>query len=308
MILQALTPVRVWIMKYYIRPDPHRNPCPDMPIINLVFRLIVLLTPAILLGGCATNPVTGKSDFVLMSEEQEIALGAQGHKEILKQYKIYEDPGLQAYVQTLGQTLAAQSHRSNLDYHFTLLDSPQVNAFALPGGYIYITRGILAFMNNEEELAGVLGHELGHVTARHGVRQQSAQTAAGLLGVLAAVATGSGEVAELSNQLGGALVSGYGRSHELEADRLGAEYLARADYDPEMMLEVIGILKNQEEFEIQRAKEEGRQPRIYHGVFSTHPQNDQRLQEVVRAAEVYANPDPLKPDPEQFLRLMDGMT
>ena len=279
-----------------------------MPTICHMFRLIVLLAPAIVLGGCATNPVTGKSDFVLMSEEQEIALGAQSHKEILKQYKVYEDPGLQAYVETLGQTLAAQSHRSNLDYRFTLLDSPQVNAFALPGGYIYVTRDILAFMNNEEELAGVLGHELGHVTARHGVRQQSAQTAAGLLGILAAVATGSGEVAQLSNQLGGALVSGYGRSHELEADRLGAEYLARADYDPEMMLEVIGILKNQEEFEIQRAKEEGRQPRIYHGVFSTHPRNDQRLQEVVRAAEVYANPDPLKPDPDQFLRLMDGMT
>ena len=160
---------------------------------------------------------------------------------------------------------------------FTLLDSAQVNAFALPGGYVYITRGIMAYMNSEEELAGVLGHEIGHVTARHGVRQHGAQTAAGVIGVLATIATGSREVAQASNQLGGALVRGYGRKHELEADRLGAEYLALTNYDPEKMLDVVEILKDQEEFEIQRAREDGREPRVYHGVYSTHPSNDLRL-------------------------------
>lgn len=270
--------------------------------------LFTFVSLSAVMSGCATNPVSGKSDFVLMSEEQEISLGANSHKSVMKQYKIYEHPKLQAYVDQLGQMLAKESHRDHLNYSFTLLDSPQVNAFALPGGFIYITRGIMAYMNNEEQLAGVLGHELGHVTARHGVRQHGAQTAAGVIGVLAAIATGSSQVAEASNQLGGALVRGYGRSHELEADRLGAEYLARTGYDPEKMLGVVGILKDQEAFELQRAKEEGRQPRVYHGLFSTHPKNDQRLQEVIAAAEKYKIDNARKTDPEKFLKLMNGVT
>jgi len=267
-----------------------------------------ILTVMLVLVGCASNPVTGETDFVLMSEQSEINLGKQSHRSILKQYKVYQDPALQKLVDDLGRKLAKESHRSHLDFTFTLLDSPQVNAFALPGGYIYITRGIMAYMNNEEQLAGVLGHEIGHVTARHGVRQHSAQTAAGLIGAIATLATGSRDIAQLSNQLGGALVRGYGRKHELEADRLGAEYLARIGYDPEKMLGVVGILKDQEQFELQRAEEEGRQPRVYHGVFSTHPRNDQRLQEVIRAADRFKNPAAVETDPENFLRYMDGVT
>jgi predicted Zn-dependent protease len=258
--------------------------------------------------GCATNPVSGEADFVLMSEEQEIAMGKQNHVEVMKQYKVYEDPELQAYVAKIGQKLALAGHRGHLEYTFTLLDSPQVNAFALPGGYIYITRGIMAYMNNEEQLAGVLGHELGHVTARHGVRQHGAQTAASVIGILATIATGSQQVAQASSQLSGALVSGYGRQHELEADRLGAEYLARTGYDPEKMLGVVGILKDQEEFELQRAREEGREPRVYHGVYASHPENDDRLQEVIRAADKFKNPDARQTDPEVFLGLMKNVT
>lgn len=260
------------------------------------------------ISGCATNPVTGLSDLVLMSENQEIALGKQTHPQILEQYSIYQNPPLQALVDRLGKNLAATSHRDHLAFHFSLLDSPEVNAFALPGGYIYITRGIIAYMNSEEELAGVLGHEIGHVTARHGVRQHTAQTVTGLLGVLATVATGSREVSDASNILGNAFVRGYGRSHELEADRLGAEYLARTGYDPQLMLKVVGILKNQELFEVQRARDENRDPRNYHGVFSTHPRNDQRLQEVVAAADEFRNPQAKHTDTEKFLRILDGMT
>ncbi len=261
-----------------------------------------------MLSGCATNPVTGDADFVLMSEEQEIELGRKTHKDVMKQYKEYDHPQLQALVNNLGQELAAQSHRSHLDYTFTLLDSPQVNAFATPGGYVYITRGIIAYMNNEEQLAGVLGHELGHVTARHSVRQHSAQTTAGIFSVIAAAATGSREVGQMTGQLSQAFVRGYGRNHELEADRLGAEYLAGIGYDPEMMLGVVGILKDQEEFERQRARDENREPRTYHGVFSTHPRNDQRLQEVIRAADKYKKPNPRYSNPEKFRRMLDGMT
>jgi len=269
--------------------------------------LVCVLSLA-LLGGCATNPVTGKQDFVLMSEDQEIDLGKQYSGQVMQQYKEYKDPELTALVNRLGTAIAANSHRGDLEYSFTVLDSPEVNAFALPGGYIYVTRGIIAYMNSEEELAGVLGHEIGHVTARHSVRQHAASTTAGLLGAVATIATGSQGVGQLSGQLGGALVSGYGRGHELEADRLGAEYLARTGYDPDMMLEVVGILKDQEEFEIQRAREEGRQPRTYHGVFASHPRNDQRLQEVVKAAEKFRKPGAKRTDPAAFVKMLDGVT
>jgi predicted Zn-dependent protease len=271
-------------------------------------RLSLLILLAGFATGCATNPVTGGQDIVLMSEAQEIDLGRKNHLEILKQYNVHNDPELQAMVNRLGQKLAAQSHRSELEFTFTVLDSPDVNAFALPGGYVYITRGIMAYLNSEEELAGVLGHEIGHVTARHGVRQQTAQTASGLFGVIVAVATGDANIARATNYAGAALVSGYGRSHELEADRLGAEYLARINYDPESMLEVIGVLKDQELFAQERAKETGETPPLgYHGLFSSHPANDQRLQEVITAAKKFQTAEPEVIDPQAYLKLMDGV-
>lgn len=274
---------------------------------QLPIRLFLVGAIMAAVAGCATNPVTGNPNFVLMSEEQEIALGRQYHEQVMKEYTEYKDPALNALVQRLGKELAAESHRNELEWTFTLLDSPEVNAFATPGGYVYITRGIIAYMNSEEELAGVLGHEIGHVTARHGVRQQSAQTSAGLVsGILAAV-TGVQAVGQVSNALGQVAVRGYGRNHELEADRLGAEYLAETGYDPEKMLGVVGLLKDQEEFEKARAQAENREPRTYHGVFSTHPRNDQRLQEVVRAAEKFRNPNPKQTNPEEFLKTLDGV-
>ena len=268
---------------------------------------LVLAGLAWLLGGCATNPVTGKTDLVLMSEEQEISLGETAHGELLKRYRVYDHPPLQAYIAELGQKIASRSHRSHLEYRFTLLDSPEVNAFALPGGYIYVTRGILAYMNSEEALAGVLGHELGHVTARHGVRQHSARVLAGVAGAIVSVATQDRQATRVSDVISSAMVRGYGRSHELEADRLGAQYLALSGYDPQQMLDVIGILKDQEAFEIQRAEEEGRPPRVYHGLFSTHPRNDARLREVIEAAAQFAVADAEHTDPERFLRLQEGM-
>ena len=124
--------------------------------------LATLLLALAALSGCATNPVTGGQDFVLMSEDQEISAGQRYHQQVLQQYPPYEDENLQAYVSRVGEELARKSHRANLVFHFTVLDSQDVNAFALPGGYIYITRGIMAYMNSEAELAGVLGHEIGH--------------------------------------------------------------------------------------------------------------------------------------------------
>ena len=247
--------------------------------------IIVLLS---IVYGCATNPATGEQDLVMMSERDEIEIGKQSHQQILQQYSEYNDLELQNYVQYVGKKVAVKSHRPGLDYQFTVLDSPEVNAFALPGGYIYITRGLMAYLNTEGELAAVLGHEVGHVTARHAVRQHSASQ---LTGLGAAIGTIIGEsfvpgISSVGGQqlvgiVGTAMLKGYGREHELEADRLGAEYLARSGYDPDAMLDVIGVLKNQELFEFKLAREEGRQPRIYHGVFSSHPSSDTRLQEVV---------------------------
>ena len=248
-----------------------------------------VLAAAVVLTACAENPVTGRSDFVLMDESQELAVGREAHGDILKRYGRYDDPGLQSYVQTVGERLAARSHRSDLVYRFTVLDSEEVNAFALPGGYIYITRGMLALLNSEADLAAVLGHEIGHVTARHSVRQYSAQQAAGIGYTLGAILLPELRGAAGQNVfsiLGGAIIRGYGREHELEADGLGAEYLARTGYDPNAMLEVIGVLKAQESFEVERARREGREPNVYHGLFATHPDNDTRLQQVVGKARV----------------------
>ena len=125
------------------------------------------------LSSCATNPVTGTKDLVFLNEDEESELGRTSHKEVMKSYRAYENPELLKYVTGLGEKLASVSHRNQLIYHFTILDSPQVNAFAIPGGYVYITRGMLAYLGSEAELCGVLGHELGHITARHGVKQYS---------------------------------------------------------------------------------------------------------------------------------------
>lgn len=258
------------------------------------------------LSGCVSNPATGGADLVLMSEEKEIQIGRAAHPQILRQYRVYNDAALQEYVKRIGNELADQSDRPNLDYTFTVLDSEEVNAFALPGGYIYITRGILSYLNSEAELAAVLGHEIAHVTARHGVRQHRSRTLLGLLGTVAGAATG-GAGSALTNVLGGALVSGYGREMELEADKYGAEYIARVGYSTDSVLKVLGVLKDQELFEIERAAEEDRKPRVYHGVYSSHPDADKRLREAVKAADAIDSQATRSDNRNTYLDFLDGM-
>jgi predicted Zn-dependent protease len=272
-------------------------------------HIAVVVLGALALTHCAQNPVTGDKDFVLMSEQQEVELGAQAHQDVLKEYAALDNPALQAYVSEVGKRLAGQSQRPHLDWHFTVLDSPDVNAFALPGGYVYLTRGIMTYLNSEAELAGVVGHEIGHVTARHGVRQHSASTAAGLGAVLGSIlvpALGNQAGATLLQTLAQAWTAGYGREHELESDRLGAEYLAKSGYKPQAMIDVIGVLKNQELFAAEQAKRDGRQPRTYHGTFDTHPSSDQRLRQAVAAANphIVANPRDGRGD---YLQRMAGV-
>ncbi len=236
------------------------------------------------LAGCSINPATGGADFVTMSKNSEVELGKKLHEELMRNTPVYENAALQAYVNEVGQKMAAAGDRPELEYHFTIIDSPDINAFALPGGYIYVNRGLLLYLQSEAQLAAVLGHEIAHVTARHAARQQGARAGAGALSVLTVLTTGSAVVADAANQWSGAAIAGYGREMELEADKFGAQYLARAKYDPQAMIEVIGILKDHERYSKLRAQEAGKKASTYHGVFATHPRNDQRLRELVAEA------------------------
>ena len=143
----------------------------------------VIAIAAATLTGCATNPVTGEREVNLVSEEKEIQIGKENDAAVRKQYGVYNAPALQAYVNEVGQKLAKHSQRANLEWHFTIVDSPDINAFALPGGYVYITRGLMAYLDSEEELAGVIGHEIGHVTARHGAKRETQGTIAQALSI-----------------------------------------------------------------------------------------------------------------------------
>jgi predicted Zn-dependent protease len=262
------------------------------------------------LGACAQNPVSGDQDFVLLGVDSEIAIGRTNHPKIIEQYGRYNDESLQAYVQSVGDKLASVSHRPELLYRFTVLDSPVINAFALPGGYIYITRGLMAYLNSEAELAAVLGHEIGHVTARHGVRQQSASQAANLgytIGSILFPELRGAPSQDLFNVLGGALLSGYGREHELESDGLGAEYLARAGYDTKAMIDVIRVLKDQETFSVIEAQKQGREAKGYHGLFASHPDNDTRLHEIVAGADQYASAQQTKIGRSEYLTHINGL-
>lgn len=237
----------------------------------------ILLSSTALLAGCSVSPVTGEKQLALMSEAEEIQTGQQAHREILAKTPPYQDAGVQAYVSRIGQLMAAQSHRNNLRFTFTVLDDPAVNAFALPGGYVYITTGLMAYLNSEAELAGVLGHEIGHIADRHNVQQASWNAVGGLAASVIGEKLGNKELINTIGELG---LSNYSRNQELEADGLGAEYLARAGYDPANMANVIATLQAYDQFK-------GGSSDPYRDLFSTHPNNDVRLQQLIGQARRY---------------------
>jgi predicted Zn-dependent protease len=228
-----------------------------------------LLAVLAAVAACSVNPATGERQLTLISERQEIALGQQSDEEIVTSLGLYPDDGLQRYVGELGRRLAERSERPELDWTFRVVDDPVVNAFALPGGFIYITRGILAHLNNEAELAGVLGHEIGHVTARHSVEQLSrAQLAQIGLGVGMIASERFREVGDLAQTGLGVLFLKFGRDDERQADDLGLRYLDRAGYDPREMIGVFEVLQR-----VSRKQEGGRVP----GWLSTHPAPENRI-------------------------------
>jgi len=280
------------------------------------------LMALLLLTACGTqvvNPVTGRTERTVMDEQAEIAEGAKAHQQVLQEYGAYAKPRLQAYVDELGQKLAAQSHRANLKWTFTVLDSPEVNAFALPGGYVYVTRGIMAYLDSEAELAGVIGHEIGHVTARHGAQRATRQQTAGLgviaATVLGAVLEGSGvsgatdAASQISQSVAAGYIASYSREQETQADELGAEYLARNRYNPQNMVDVIRALKSQEQFAADVAKAEGKAAPSGASWLSSHPSNDKRLADISKVAEKFRAQGNYADDGRvRYLQAVEGMT
>ncbi len=268
------------------------------------FRVSVLSLLAafvLLCAGCATNPVTGKRQLSLISEESEIQMGQQYDPQVVAEFGLYDDPQLQAFLSEKGNEMAAISERPNLPWTFRLVDSDVVNAFAVPGGFVYFTRGIMAHFNNEAQFAGVLGHEIGHVTARHTVAQQSKQQLAqiGLIGgmVLSPELASQGETLMQGMQL---LFLKFGRDAESQADELGVKYSTAIGYDSK---EMAGFFNTLDKLS---GGAENRAPSF----LSTHPDplnREARVLELTQEAQATDNRSAYEVDRNSYLQRINGI-
>ncbi|MFK7935720.1 MAG: M48 family metalloprotease [Saprospiraceae bacterium] len=263
---------------------------------------LLLLSIILIAVACSRNPVTGKKELMLMSEKQEIALGQQYDPSVVSSYGVYEDEQMQQFIEAKGQKMAKISHRANLDYEFKVLDSPVVNAFAVPGGYVYFTRGIMAHFNNEAEFAGVLGHEIGHITARHSAKQQSRATLAQLGMVVGLVVSKDfRQFADAANQGLGLLFLKFGRDAESQSDRLGVEYSTEIGYDAK---EMAGFFQT-----ISRLQEQAGQS--IPTFMSTHPNPVDRFNNVKQLAAKQQQADTkhsrYQVNRDSYLAMIDGL-
>jgi len=273
-----------------------------MKLFKCTYPLLFLLSILVLIPSCAINPVTGKKQLMLMSESQEVALGAQYDPSVVSTFGVYDNPELLAFITARGNEIGKISHRPNLEYHFKILDSPVVNAFAVPGGYVYFTRGILAQFNNEAELIGVLGHEIGHVTARHSASQQSKQQLGQLLLMGGMIASEKfrefGEYAMQGMEL---LFLKFSRDNESESDRLGVEYSSKIGYDAHEMANFFNVLNK-----MQMGSDHAGVPTF----MSTHPDPANRFNAVNHTTQIWQ--DSLKNtnwkvNADNYLRMIDGL-
>ena len=258
----------------------------------------VILATALI--ACAINPVTHKSELSLISEDQEIEMGRQSDKEVVATMGLYDDPRAQAYVATLGKKLAAKSERPNLPWTFRVIDDPVVNAFAIPGGFVYVTRGLMTHLNSEAELAAVMGHEIGHVTAKHSVSQMSrAQLAQLGLGIGSVLDPRVGQAAGILSQGVGLLFLKFGRDDERQADDIGLRYMVNAGYDPRPMADVFDMLGR-----VSASQSGGRVPNW----LSTHPApEDRRAWAAAKIAALGIDPSKTTLGREPYLAVVDGM-
>jgi predicted Zn-dependent protease len=261
-----------------------------------------ILAALLLMPSCAVNPVTGKRQFMLMSEAQEIQMGRDYDPQVTATFGEYQNEALLAFIQEQGLEMGKISHRPNLEYHFRILDTPVINAFAVPGGYIYLTRGILAQFNNEAEMIGVLGHEMGHITARHSVARASKQQLGQLLLIGGMIASEEfrkyAQFAMAGMEL---LFLSYSREDEREADRLGVEYTAKIGYDARRMADFYQVL-----VKMNLASDHGGVPTF----LSTHPDPGDRYNAVKQDAGRWMDSlsnDNWKTNAEGYLAMLDGM-
>jgi predicted Zn-dependent protease len=265
-------------------------------------RIVVFLVVATCWIACSVNPATGKRQLMLVSSGQEQSLGADSDRQIVAQMGLYEDAEIARRVETIGKRLAAASERPDLPWTFRVIDDPVVNAFALPGGYVYVTRGILAHLNSEAELAAVLGHEIGHVTARHGANRMSKGMLAqiGLAGSAMAKPEFAERFGQLAEQGVGMMFLKYSRDAERQADELGLRYIVGDGWDPRRMADVFGTLKR-----VGENAGSGRLP----GWLSTHPAPENRVAWAGRAVDALALDDlaSRRVGHIDHLTLMDGL-
>ncbi|NEU70181.1 M48 family metalloprotease [Spirosoma agri] len=266
------------------------------------YKQVIIAVSLLAVSACARNPVTGKREISLMSTEQEIAMGKESHPSVVATMGLYENKNIQAFMNEKGKAMASVSHRPDLPYQFYIVDSPIVNAFAVPGGYVYFTRGILAHFNNEAEFAGVLGHEIGHITAKHAARSQKSQllSTIALIGGAVLAPQVVGQNMEALQQGIGLLSLKYSRDHESESDKLGVEYSSKIGYDAHQMADFFGTLKRLSDNSGQAVPQ----------FMSTHPDPGNRFTRVHELAKDYQakNPASYQVDRDQYLRLIDGIT
>ncbi|NVO30133.1 M48 family metalloprotease [Hymenobacter lapidiphilus] len=263
-----------------------------------------LLLAGLLLTGCAVNPVTGKKEVMLVSEGQELAMGKESDPAIIAQFGLYQNEKLQNYINTMGDKMGKVSHRPELNYQFRIVDSPVINAFAVPGGYVYFTRGIMANFNNEAQFAGVLGHEIGHVTARHSAKQQTTAmiSQVGMVGAMIASPRFAqyGEQAMQGLQL---LTLKFGRDDENQADELGVEYSTKIGYNAAEMADFFRTLEREQQQAGGQALPD---------FLSTHPNPADRYEHVNQLAAQWkakpGTPAKLAINRDAYLRLIDGIT
>lgn len=263
-------------------------------------QLLIVPIVGLTLSHCASNLATGERHFNLISESQEIQMGREADAQIISSLGLYPDSGLQRYVQELGSQMARSSERPNLPWTFRVIDDPAVNAFALPGGFIYVTRGLMAHVMNEAQLAAVIGHEIGHVTAQHSVHRMSEQQLT-QLGVVAGmmIKPDLQRYGDYVNAGLGLLSLKYSRDDENQADHLGLRYMVREDHDPREMIEVFDMLNN-----VTQASGGSRVPEW----LATHPSptnRGERLQKELDTLSV--NPANLTVNQNSYLSLLDGV-
>lgn len=273
--------------------------------IKRLTKFSLVLLSATQLASCSTNPATGRTQFAgLMSPEQEKSVGAQEHPNIIKEFGQYNNAAVQAYVNEIGAKVTRNTERPDVTYTFTVLDSPMVNAFALPGGYIYVTRGLMALAENEAQLAAVLGHEAGHITGRHSAERYSRGVVTSLgASVLAAAIdqTGVSQALGVGSQL---YMSSYSRSQENEADTLGLRYMVNSGYDVNAMTDFLQNLQNHSALEAQM---EGRRD-AGASYFSTHPATSDRVASTAAQISQSSQSSGGILNRDKYLNMIDGMT